>query len=96
MRIYGVNIHEIQELGASQEYQTYLATTLSISMGASDLEFVVGLDLSNRDSFVMPVREEMKMFDDPALHRQARAGVYGWMEIGFAALDSRRAILGSL
>jgi hypothetical protein len=44
----------------------------------------------------MPVREEMQMFDDPTLHRSAKAGVYGWMEIGFAALDTRRAVLGQL
>lgn len=95
--LYGVRLHEMLEFGASQEYQTYLTGTLGASLaGGGDLEFVVGWDGSNRDSFVMPVREEMKMFDDPALHRKAKAGVYGWMEVGFAALDTRRAILGSL
>lgn len=94
--IYGVRLHEMQELGESQEYQTYLTGTLGASMAASDGEFVVGLDLLHRDAFVMPVREEMAMFDDPNLHRSAKAGVYGWMEVGFAALDTRRTILGSL
>ena len=43
---------------------------------------------------MMPVREDMQMFDDDALHVSAKMGVYGWMELGFAALDTRRAILG--
>lgn len=96
-QMFGVKLHELQELGSKQEYQTYLTGTLSASLGGSgDNEFCVALDLKNRDSFVMPIREEMKMFDDPNLHRSARAGVYGWMEVGFAALDTRRALLGSL
>jgi hypothetical protein len=94
--LFGVNLRELHELGESQEYQTYLTGTVGASLAASDVEFCVGLDLLNRDSFVMPIREEMKMFDDPVLHRSMRAGVYGWMEVGFAALDTRRAILGSL
>lgn len=95
-QFFGVRIHELQELGASQEYQTYLTGTVGASLAAGDEEFVVALDLLNRDAFVHPVREEMSMFDDPALHRSMRAGVYGWMEVGFAALDTRRVILGSL
>jgi len=93
---FGVRLNELEELGVSQEYQTYLTSTLKASMAASDTEFCVGLDLQNRDSFVMPVREDMSMFDDPTLHRSAQAGVYGWMELGFAALDTRRALLGSM
>jgi hypothetical protein len=94
--LFGVKLRELQELGSKQEYQTYLTGTLSASLaGSGDNELCVALDLKNRDSFVMPVREDMKMFDDPTLHRSARAGVYGWMELGFAALDTRRAMLGS-
>jgi hypothetical protein len=94
--LYGVRLHEMQELGVGQEYQDYLENTIGASLAASDDEFVVGWDGMHRDSFVMPIRETMKMFDDPTLHRKAKAGVYGWMEIGFAALDTRRALLGSL
>ena len=94
--LFGVRLHELQELGASQEYQTYITSTIGTSLPSGDAEFVVGLDLGRRDSFVMPVREDMEMFDDPTLHRTGKAGVYGWMELGFACLDNRRAILGSL
>jgi hypothetical protein len=53
----------------------------------------VGLDLQRRTSFVMPVRETIKTFEDDTLHRQQRAGIYGWCEQGFAALDNRAGVL---
>lgn len=93
-RIYGVNLHPLDELGVGQEFQTYFAT-LSVSMGTSDEEIVVGLDLSHKDSFVMPVKRELAIFEDDMLHRRQKAGFYGWQEHGFAALDGRRVLLGS-
>lgn len=95
-RIFGVNLHDIDELGEGQEYQNYFTGTLSGSLQGSDVELVVGLDLTNRDSFVMPVRSELEVFEDDSMHRQRRAGVYGWEEHGFAVLDNRRVLLGSL
>ena len=62
---------------------------------SGDSEIVVGLDLRNTDSFVMPVRQEVQIFEDDTLHRQRRAGLYGWAEHGFAVLDNRRVLLGS-
>ena len=59
------------------------------------LELVVGLDQSSNDSFVMPVKEQLQVYEDPTLHRQQRAGYYGWSELGFGVLDNRRIILGS-
>ena len=40
-------------------------------------------------------RDWWDVFEDPALHRQQRAGFYGFAEIGFGVLDNRRVILGS-
>jgi hypothetical protein len=94
--LFGVRLHEPQELGYAQEYQNYLLNTIGASVAASDEEFVVALDQRNRDSFVMPIRQNMEMFDDKFLHRSGKQGVYGWLELGFAALDTRRAVLGSL
>ena len=62
---------------------------------ANDVELVVGLDQSSNDSFVMPVKEQLQVYEDPTLHRQQRAGYYGWSELGFGVLDNRRIILGS-
>ena len=94
-RIFGVNIHDLDELGEGQEYQSFFADQLSGQLQSSDRELVVGLDQSSNDSFVMPVKEQLQVFEDPTLHRQQRAGYYGWTELGFGVLDNRRIILGS-
>jgi hypothetical protein len=95
VRIFNVNLHILDELGESQEYQLYYSNTLSGSLPAGKQEIVVGLDLRNLDSFVMPVRAPVEIFEDDTLHRQRRAGLYGWAEHGFAALDTRRVLLGA-
>lgn len=95
-RIFGVNLHDLDELGVGQEYQLFYDDTLGATMGGSDTEIVVGLDLRRNDSFIMPVRQEVQIFEDDTLHRQKRAGFYGWAEVGFAVLDNRRVLLGSL
>lgn len=95
-RIFNVNLHSIYELGEGQEYELYFEGALAGALAASDVELVVGLDLTNRDSFVMPVREKVQVFEDDTLHRQRRTGLYGWAEHGFAVLDNRRVLLGSM
>jgi hypothetical protein len=94
-RIYGVSLHDLDELGEGQEYQNFFDNDLSGDVQSSDLELVVGLDQSTNDSFVMPVKEQLQVYEDPTLHRQQRAGYYGWAELGFGVLDNRRVILGS-
>jgi hypothetical protein len=93
-RIFGVNLHDMDELGADQEYQLFYKNQLSGTFTGSDVELVVGLDQSSNDSFIMPVKQDVQIFEDDALHRQQRAGFYGWAEIGFAVLDNRRILLG--
>jgi len=96
-RIFGVNLHDLDELGDGQEYQLFYENTLSASLPTGHAtELVVGLDLRKRDSFIMPVREAVQIFEDDTLHRQKRAGFYGWAEQGFAVLDNRRVLLGAL
>ncbi len=95
-RIFGVNLHDLDELGEGQEYQLYFENDLTGSIHTDDTELVVGLDLRKRDSFIMPIREQVQIFEDDTLHRQKRAGFYGWAEQGFAVLDNRRVLLGSL
>ena len=94
-RIFGVNLHDLDELGEGQEYQDFFANELGGAVQSADKELVVGLDQSSNDSFVMPVKQALQVFEDPALHRQQRAGFYGWAELGFGVLDNRRVILGS-
>ena len=94
-RIFSVNLHILDELGESQEYELYYQNDLSGSLPSDKKEIVVGLDLRNLDSFVMPVRAPVEIWEDDTLHRQRRAGLYGWAEHGFAALDTRQVLLGA-
>jgi len=93
-RIFGVNLHDTDELGEGQEYQLFYTNQLSGTLNGSDKELVVGLDRGANDSFIMPIKQDVQIFEDDALHRQQRAGFYGWAEIGFAVLDNRRILLG--
>ena len=93
-RIFGVNLHDIDELGVNQEYQNFFTGALGASIQASDLELIVGVD-ATRGSFLMPVKEPLRTWEDPALHRSQRFGVYGWQGVGFGSLDSRDLIVGS-
>ena len=99
-RVFGINLHDRDELGEGQQYQLFYSNVLGGSLPGDETfqksELVVGLDLRKRDSFIMPVRQEVQIFEDDTLHRQKRAGFYGWAEQGFAVLDNRRVILGSL
>ncbi len=97
--IYGTRLHFMTEYGVGQEYQLYLTAVLGRSVtavDATDQEFVVALDLSTNDSFVQPIRQELQTFEaPPEMHRRQKAGVYGWMEHGFAVLDNRRVLMGA-
>lgn len=93
--VFGVSLHDLIEFGENQEYQQFFTSNLGGTLNTGDLELVVGLDLNSNDSFLMPWKQDVAIFPDPTLHRQQRAGVYGWAELGFAVLDSRRIILGS-
>lgn len=96
-RIFGVNLRDLDELGDGQVYQTFYTSTdgLNGAVHEDDVELVVGLDQGTSDSFIMPVKEGVQVFEDPVLHRSQRAGFYGWAELGFGVLDNRRIILGS-
>lgn len=101
-RIFGVNIVPLLELGEGQEYQNYYTQVIAVGAAnnglasSSDVELVVGLDLSSRDSFIMPIRDKLQVFEDPTLHRERRQGYYAWASQGFAVLNSQRVLLGSL
>jgi hypothetical protein len=95
-RIFNVNLHDIDELGESQEYQTYFTGILGGSLQASDVELVVGLDLSDDGVFMKPVRQQIETKEDPTLDRSGKAGIYGDGWFGFGCLDVRDVILASL
>ena len=97
--IYGVNVHELKQLGIGKDYNTEFDSLKGSQLSgfaASTDEVVVGLDLTaeGRQQFMMPVRRDLEMFEDPTLHRAQKAGVYGWMDLAFAILDDRRVLAG--
>ena len=93
-RVFGVNLHDLDELGVDQEYQLFYSSTLSGSLG-SDQELVVGLDLRKRDSFIMPIREEVQIFEDDTFIVR-RELVSMDMPNRFSQYDNRRVLLGTL
>lgn len=95
LRIFSVNLHDIDELGEGQEYQQFFTNQLGGALAPGDLELIVGLDLEHTDSFVMPVRQDVEIFEDANMHRQRRTGLYGWGEFGYLAADNRRILLAS-
>jgi hypothetical protein len=97
-RIFNTNLHDVFELGVGQEYQNFFLDPAGLngSLASGDVELVIGLDLQRNDSFVNPIRAPLEVFEDDNMHRQQRAGVYGWLEHGFAVLDSMRVLLGSM
>lgn len=94
--IFQVRLRSWEEFGVGQDYQLYYENVLGGTMPAGKVELVLGLDLTRNDSFVMPIRKELRVFDDPTLHRQMKAGVYGWLEMGVAVLSINRVLLGAL
>lgn len=100
-QIFGVKIVALDELGEGQEYQLYYQNVIALGaanngMAASDVEIAIGLDADNNDSFVMPIREELQVFEDPTLHRSQRQGYYAWEELGIGVLSNARVLLLSL
>jgi len=93
--IFGVNLHDLDELGEGQDYQNFYTNALGGAVHASDHELVIGLDQGPNDSFIMPMKQDISIHEDPTMHRQQRAGWYGFAELGFGVLDNRRIILGS-
>lgn len=97
--ILGVKMHQMYELGVGQEYQLYYTNTLGGALSpsggahaANDVELAIGLDLVNRDSFIMAITQALEIFEDPMLHRSQKGGFYGWEEYGVAVMDNRRVI----
>lgn len=96
INIFGVNLHALDEFGVGQEYQTFWTDSLSGSLSTqNDVEIGIALDQNNQD-FVMPIREDIQVFEDNTTHRRNEFGVYARGELGFAVLDTRKTLMLSL
>lgn len=96
LRVFGVNLHDIDELGEQQEYQNFYLNQIGGQLSAGKLEIAVGIDKTRSDVMLMPVKQQLQIFEDGNLHRQGRSGVYGWREGGFGILDNRSVMLLSI
>ena len=93
-KVFGVYLHDLDELGEGQEYQSFFTNSLSGTMASGDVELVVGLDLTKKSSFVRPVESALEVFEEDN-HRARRAGLYCWDSSGFGVLDGRTTIIGT-
>mgnify|MGYP000231632314 CR=1 FL=1 len=91
-RIFDVNIHELDEFGEGQVYQQFYSEQLGASLQAGDVELAIGLDLLNKDSFIMPIKQEVQVYSDTNKFREQRQGIFGTANVGYGVLDSRRVI----
>lgn len=97
-RIFNVNLHDIDELGEGQEYNTYFTSTLGATLptaGNAKLELVIGLDKS-KTSFVSPVGEGLAVYPDDTKRRSLQQGMYCTEARGWACLDSRVILAGAV
>lgn len=98
-RIMGVNIVDLTELGENAYLQNYYTNILAATLESSDVELVVGLDLADKGSadhtFVMPIEQDIQVYEDTSGHRRGVVGKYADMWMGVASLDNRRIVLGS-
>lgn len=95
-RVFGLNVRELYEIGEGMPYQNFFTQTLGASIHPSDLELVVGMDLTDRGVFLMPQGKPIVVKHDDNLDRSGRDGYYGRGSMGFSVLDNRKLILGSL
>lgn len=93
-RLFGVNLHQLRELGVGQEYQLYYTTDLSGTMGASDEEIIVCLDQSKR-TLVMPIEDPLQVYVDDTVFRRREMSLWCEQRHGFASLDNRNVIVGT-
>lgn len=93
-RVDGVNFNSLHEFGLNQRHNDYYIEAKGTAIANSKQEIAIGLDMRN-PSFIMPVRENLMITNDPMLHRSQKAGFYGWFEGGYAVLDNRDLIVGA-
>lgn len=96
LRVFGVNLHSLYELGEGQAFQNYFTASLGGSLQASDVELVIGMDLRpTSNTFIMPVKDSPEIFNDPTAHRSGLDSYYGYLRAGFGVGDGRDCILAS-
>lgn len=101
--IYNINGNAstggIFKVGSGGSFNDYTPTTANVvdanlAVTTPGETQIYGFDLSVNDSLVMPIKQELQLFDDETLHRKGKQGFYGWQEYGIAVLDPRMLVMG--
>ncbi len=104
--IYGIRLHELNELGVNQPYNLlfdtyYTPTGADPTFNGATEELVIGFDLS-QEAFVKAVANDSESGgqfvlypDDQFFRRVEKVGWYGFEEVGFMA-GNNRAVSGIL
>jgi hypothetical protein len=99
--IYGVNIHELVELGVGQKYNALFTAFKGNQTwdGGVNNELAIGLDLT-KEAFIRPIARQAEsggtftvLPDDQFVARSEKTGFYGSLEEGRVCIDAR-AIVG--
>ena len=100
---YNINSNDSEgglfKVGTGGQFNDYAPTDANkvdadLNLVEAGETHIYGFDLTSNDSLVMPIREELRFFDDPTLHREQLQGFYGWQELGIAVLDPRMISMG--
>lgn len=91
-QVFGIDLHTLDELGVGQEFQQLFAS-LGGSHTNSKTQIAIGLDLVADNTFVNPVREDLKLYEDMTAHRHGMISMYSETDRGYADLDSRGTML---
>ena len=94
-RIFGVNLHDLDELGEGQEYQDFFVNGLGGALKLVTLNWSLVLTKVLTIASLCQSSNSLRCLKILLFHRQQRIGFYGFMELGFGVLDNRRIMLGS-
>jgi hypothetical protein len=96
--LYGVNIHEMHELGSSKKYNTLFKSLYSGSFTDATDELIIGLD-NSKGAFIRPVAQQhesggqfVTIPDDQFSARAEKLGFYGFLEEGRVCIDARAVV----
>jgi hypothetical protein len=93
LSLMGITLHEMNELGLSQSYNTIFDSFFAGTFVPASDEVIIGVDMS-RDSNVMPSKGGLVIMNDILNNRSDKSGVIAQEDIGFGVLDTRALVAG--
>lgn len=91
-RAFGVNLHSCRILNKGGDIDQFLKDDLVIPYCEKD-RTVIGLDLTRKDAFVMPVWYK---YTEPPTYFEGKTRLNLYAKYGIACLDNKRVLLGQI